>query len=95
KDLFDALNNGVIAGAALDVMETEPPGSGNPLYNLENIIITPHVGWNTKEGNRRVSFFAADRILEAYENKEIKYVVNAACLLRQDKRIEIPKLCPE
>lgn len=43
KALIKALRAGVIAGAALDVMETEPPDEGNPLLSMENVILTPHV----------------------------------------------------
>ena len=43
--LIDALRSGTIAGAGLDVQETEPPAEDNPLYNMENVILTPHMGW--------------------------------------------------
>ena len=77
KDLFDALKNGVIAGAALDVMETEPPGKDNPLYTLENIIITPHCAWNTYEGSWRVAREAAERVCEFRDGGKIKNVINS------------------
>jgi glycerate dehydrogenase len=54
KDLADALNNGVIAGAGLDVLDTEPPSEDNPLLTAKNAIITPHVGWATIDARRRL-----------------------------------------
>jgi D-3-phosphoglycerate dehydrogenase len=80
KDLVDALSRGVILGAGLDVMETEPPGADNPLYEFENAIISPHIGWNTREGIKRVAAIAAERIIEARGGKEIKYMVNSSYL---------------
>ena len=52
-DLAQALEEGTIAGAGIDVMETEPPGAGNPLYDAPNITITPHIGWATRESRAR------------------------------------------
>ena len=54
KDLSDALSQGVIGGAALDVLSTEPPAKDNPLLEAPNCIITPHVAWATKEARSRL-----------------------------------------
>ena len=53
-DLADALNKEIIAGAALDVLSTEPPTEGNPLLHAKNCIINPHVAWATFESRSRL-----------------------------------------
>lgn len=61
KALIEALRNGTIAGAGLDVQETEPPAQDNPLYDMENVILTPHMGWKGQETRQRmVDIVAAD-----------------------------------
>jgi len=49
KDLYEALKDRGIAGAGLDVFEKEPPSSDNPLFKLDNVILTPHISAGTKD----------------------------------------------
>ncbi len=62
QDLAEALNNGVIAGAGLDVMEVEPPKADNPLLSAKNCLITPHISWATSEARSRLMGIAADNV---------------------------------
>ena len=54
KVLIRALEEGRIAGAGLDVQETEPPAEDSPLYTLDNVVLTPHMGWRGLETRRRL-----------------------------------------
>ncbi|MBN8790232.1 MAG: D-2-hydroxyacid dehydrogenase [Terrimonas sp.] len=75
KDLADALNSSRIAGAALDVLSTEPPSADNPVFNAANCIITPHIAWATKEARTRLLNESIKNI-EAFLKGEERNVVN-------------------
>ena len=62
-DLFDALESGIVSGAALDVFETEPPGK-SPLVVHEHVICTPHLGASTREAQTNVAVAVARQIID-------------------------------
>lgn len=75
QHLADALNSNLIAGAALDVLSTEPPPPENPLLTAKNCIITPHNAWISKEARLRIMKTTADNIEAFLQQKPINRVV--------------------
>ena len=74
SDLAEALNNNMIAGAGIDVLDTEPPTEGNPLFSAKNCIITPHSAWSTREARQRLVDEVALNI-KAFSNGEGRNLV--------------------
>lgn len=66
--LAEALNNGIIAGAGIDVMVNEPPQSSHPLLTAKNCVITPHISWATKEARTRLIASTYDNIKNYLNN---------------------------
>ena len=72
--LIKALQDNRIAGAGLDVQETEPPAQDNPLYTLDNVIITPHMGWKGMETRQRLVGVVAEDIKGFFEGRDVNVV---------------------
>lgn len=75
KDLYDALESGKVAGAALDVFEKEPP-ENNPLVGHEKVVCTPHLGASTTEAQENVAIAAAEQIVDCLIYGTIRNAVN-------------------
>jgi D-3-phosphoglycerate dehydrogenase len=76
KALLDALNAGIVGGAALDVYESEPPGA-TPLVSHPRVIATPHLGASTEEAQEKVAIQIAYQVSDALLGKGIVGSVNA------------------
>jgi glycerate dehydrogenase len=72
--LATALNDGAIAGAALDVLSVEPPGPDNPLLSAKNCIITPHIAWATKAARSRLMGIAIGNVSAFIEGAPVNVV---------------------
>lgn len=74
--LVDALSSGHIAGAALDVFADEPLPPNSQLYDLPNVVLTPHIAASTVEAQRDVSTQIVDRVLAALRGESFRTAVN-------------------
>jgi D-3-phosphoglycerate dehydrogenase / 2-oxoglutarate reductase len=75
--LADALREKKVAGAALDVYQEEPPKKDHPLFGLDNVVLTPHLGASTDEAQTAVSVDACKAIVAYLQSGEIRGAVNA------------------
>jgi D-3-phosphoglycerate dehydrogenase len=75
QDLADAITDGVIAGAALDVFVTEPTTS-SPLFQLDSVIVTPHLGASTREAQDKAGDTIADMVQLALAGEFVPFAVN-------------------
>ena len=73
--LAQALKEGTIAGAALDVFEREPPRD-SPLLSLRNVVLTPHLGASTREAQARAGAIIADQVLKVLAGQKAEFVVS-------------------
>lgn len=73
-DLYQALKQGMIAGAATDVYETEREFS--TLFELDNIVVTPHIGAMTHDSQKRIAEILCENIFNAVDGKEVKNRIN-------------------
>jgi len=79
SDLYNALKSGQIAGAALDCFETEPPAADNPLFELDNVIMTTHTGGMSDYSTRNVGLASVRNVLDILQGRQpdMKSVLNA------------------
>ena len=80
--LAEALKNGVIAGAGIDVYETEPPRPDDPLFGLPNAILTPHLAWYSEDSGWRIREIILLEIDRFLAGQPPRYVANAVQLAR-------------
>jgi D-3-phosphoglycerate dehydrogenase len=78
--LVEALKRKRIAGAALDVFDVEPPPADDPLFKLDNVILTPHLGWASDEAAWEIRRSIVDDILAFAAGKPARCVVNKEVL---------------
>jgi D-3-phosphoglycerate dehydrogenase / 2-oxoglutarate reductase len=78
--LYAALQDGRVAGAALDVFEKEPPGQGG-LLELKNVIATPHLGASTLEAQTNVALQVSEQVIKALQGEPIVSAVNVPALM--------------
>jgi glyoxylate reductase len=76
KALFDALQSEKIAGAGLDVSDPEPIQSTDPLLNLPNVVITPHIGSASIQTRKRMAMMMAENVKAALSGEQLPYCAN-------------------
>ncbi|WP_261391409.1 C-terminal binding protein [Cytobacillus firmus] len=76
KALIEALENGIIAGAALDVAEEEPISIDSPLLHMDNVIITPHSAWYSEEAMVELRQKAAKNIVQVLKGEKTPYALS-------------------
>jgi len=74
--LLAALDAGQIAGAALDVLESEPPAPGDPLVGHERVLVTPHAAWYSEESYEALKVGAAREVVRTLEEGRPRFPVN-------------------
>lgn len=72
--LIEALQKHRLAGAGLDVQEVEPPVADSPLYTMENVIITPHMGWKGLETRQRLVQIIAEDVHHFFDGNPVNVV---------------------
>ncbi|WP_292407610.1 MULTISPECIES: phosphoglycerate dehydrogenase [unclassified Methanoculleus] len=89
KALVDGITSGKVAGAALDVFETEPP-TDSPLLALDKVIVTPHLGASTVEAQKNVAISVANQCISVLSGGAAKYVVNAPMIPAEQQAVVEP-----
>jgi D-3-phosphoglycerate dehydrogenase len=88
--LARAVEEGRVAGAAIDVFSSEPPKDDNPLLNNDKIIVTPHLGASTQEAQEEVAREVAEQIIAVLNDQPARYTVNAPIVLPESQAVLSP-----
>ncbi len=75
--LARAVEEGILAGAAVDVFAEEPADEDNPLLDVENVIVTPHLGASTEAAQENVAVSTAEQVIAAFEDEPVTNALNA------------------
>ncbi len=73
---YEGLKDGHLGGLALDAFEAEPPKQ-SPLFQLENVVVTPHTGAHTKEATQNMADLAVENLIQVLSGQDCKYILNA------------------
>ncbi|MCR4442465.1 MAG: hydroxyacid dehydrogenase [Peptococcaceae bacterium] len=74
--LYQALTQGIISGAGLDVFDPEPPEQKNPLFSLSNVVVTPHMAAHSEEGLRMMAMMVAEQVLQVLRGERPPCLAN-------------------
>ena len=74
--MIEALRSGKIAAVGLDVFEKEPPEKDNPLFAMENAILTPHLSSFTEDGKRKMGVAVVEGVLDVLAGRKPRFIVN-------------------
>src|SRR5881394_1102832 len=90
--LYEAIKSGIVAGAALDVFEQEPPPADHPLLQLDEVIVTPHLGASTTEAQEGVAFTVAEQVRDYLLTGALRGAVNVPALGAKELNLLQPYL---
>jgi D-3-phosphoglycerate dehydrogenase len=89
-DLVSAIEQGIVAGAALDVFEQEPPPADHPLLKQDKVISTPHLGAATAEAQENVAVEVAEQFADFFQHDVIRNAVNFPSLSGKMREVLAP-----
>jgi D-3-phosphoglycerate dehydrogenase len=75
--LAEAVRDGILYGAAVDVFDSEPVESDNPLLDVDDVIVTPHIAANSESAKKNVAISIADQLIAAFEGEVVTNALNA------------------